>query len=63
MPKQITKWITIDGKEFDLELYALRHEILILNKELEKIKYTENLIKKTKENNYSSCGSSGGGHD
>jgi hypothetical protein len=60
MPKQITKWITIDGKEFDLELYALRHEILILKKELEKIKYTENLIKKTKENNYSSCSPSAG---
>ena len=61
MPKQITKWITEDGKEFDSELFALRHETKVQSEKLKELNY---LRKKFDKDDCSSYGSSGGGgHD
>lgn len=38
MPNQIEKWSTQDGKEFESELDALKHEIVLLNRELKRYK-------------------------
>ena len=58
MAQEITKWKTDDGKEFNTEVEALRHENLIL---AQKAHAWDREQEKHHTSSYGSSG--GGGHD